>query len=158
MRNEFYEFIEPGIGLQPSNTCNCTTPCNTLQTYERGTVPTFRDLTSTGNPKLLRVYPSDTRDVGGTRILLQGLDQNGNVIRSLDNGIDIEGEYVIQLSPFADSLNYFSSITGVQKDITAGDVLLYEVDSVTGTQVLLPDTKPRRTTRRVSALLHQRAS
>lgn len=137
IHNEFYEFLEAGIGLQPTNSCNCSTPCNILSTYERGSFPTLKDLDSTGNPKVLRVYPTSIRDVGGTRILLQGLDQNGNVIRSLDNGIDIEGEYVVLLSPFADTVNRFSTITGVQKDITSNDVLLYQVDTVTGTQVLL---------------------
>ena len=137
VHNEFYEFLEAGIGLQPTNSCNCATPCNTLSTYDRGWFPTFRDLDATGNPKVLRVYATSIRDVGNLRVLLQGLDQNGNVIRSLDNGFDIQGEYVILATPFADTVNQFSQITGVQKDITSNDVLLYQVDTVTGTQVLL---------------------
>lgn len=137
VQNEFYEFMEAGIGLQPTNSCNCSTPCNILQTYDRGWYPTFKDLDATGNPKFLRVYAADSRDIGGTRILLQGLDQNGYIIRGLDNGIDIQGEYAVLLTPFSDTVNRFSQITGIQKDITAGDVLLYQVDSVTGQQVLL---------------------
>lgn len=137
IRNEFYEFMEAGIGLQPTNTCNCSTPCNILETYDRGTYPTMRDLNPSGNPKFLRLYPSGIRDVGGVRVLIQGLDLNGHVIRSLDNGIDIEGEYVVLRTPFADTVNHFSSITGIQKDISAEDVSLYQVDAGTGAQVLL---------------------
>lgn len=138
VQNEFYEFLEAGIGLQPTSSCNCASgACNILSTYDRGSFPTFKDLTSTGNPKVLRIYPTSLRDVGGKRVLFQGLDQNGNVIRSLDNGFDILGEYVVLQTPFADTLNQFSRLDAVQKDVTSNDVLLYEVDTVTGAQVLL---------------------
>lgn len=138
IQNEFYEFLEAGIGLQPSSACNCASgACNSISMYDRGSFPTFRDLDATGNPKILRLYATSTRDIGSLRVLLQGLDQNGNVIRSLDNGFDIQGEYVTLATPFADSLNQFSRLDAVQKDITSNDVLIYQVDTVTGAQVLL---------------------
>jgi hypothetical protein len=137
IRNEFYEFLEAGNGLQPSNACNCSGNTKFLETYDRGFFSTFKDLNSAGNPKQVRLYPTSTRDVGGVRVLVQGLDNNGHVIRGMDNAVNIEGEYMNLATPFVTSTNYFSSITGVQKDISAGDVLLYEVDSVTGAQVLL---------------------
>lgn len=136
--NEFYEFLEAGIGLQPQSACNCASrTCNSLSTFDRGSFPSFKDLDATGNPKILRLYATSNRDVGNLRVLLQGLDQNGNVIRSLDNGFDIQGEYVFLANPFADTINQFSRLDAVQKDITSNDVLLYQVDTVTGAQVLL---------------------
>jgi hypothetical protein len=51
--------------------------------------------------------------------------------------VDITGEYVLLASPFSDSINRFSRIDAIQKDITSNDVLMYEVDTVTGAQVLL---------------------
>ena len=144
IQNEFYEFLEAGVGLQPQGTCGCPTPCGVLESYDRGNVPTFRDITATGNPKLIRVYLTNDRD-HEHRVLVQGLDQNGNVIRTLDNGIDTNGEYLVLEDPFTDSSFFFSKITGVQKDITAGDVRIYQVDSVTGEQVLLSLMEPSET-------------
>ena len=70
VQNEFYEFLEAGIGLQPTGECGCTSLCNYLSTYDRGSFPTFRDLDATGNPKILRLYATSTRDVGNLRVLL----------------------------------------------------------------------------------------
>jgi hypothetical protein len=144
VQNEFFEFLEAGIGLQPANPCSCPPACAVLETYDRGVVPTFRDIISTGNPKLIRVYLTNERD-HEHRVLIQGLDQNGNVVRTLDNGIDTAGEYLILDDPFTDSEFFFSKITGVQKDITAGDVRIYEVDSVTGEQRLISTMEPGET-------------
>ena len=136
--NEFYEFLEAGIGLQPRSVCDCASKnCNVMSVFDRGSFPTFKDLDATGNPKILRVYATSSRDVGNLRLLFQGLDQNGNVIRSMDNGFNIEGEYVNLQSPFGDTINRFSRLDAVQKDITSNDVLLYQVDTITGDQVLL---------------------
>jgi hypothetical protein len=110
--------------------------------YDRGTFPSYKDIVATGNPKFLRFYPTDARDHLTRRILVQGLDQNGNKIRSLDNGYDIEGIYVTLASPFVDMTTNLSKLEGIQKDITVADVLMYEVDSITGTQTLLSRYEP----------------
>lgn len=141
VQNEFYEFLEAGIGLQPAGSSSCPPPCSVLETYDRGNVPTFRDIIAAGNPKLVRIYLTNDRD-HDRRVLVQGLDNNGNTVRTLDNGIDTQGEYLVLGDPFTDSSFYFSQITGVQKDITAGNVLIYEVDSVTGTQRLISTMEP----------------
>lgn len=140
IQNAFYEFLEAGIGLQPG----CPSACQVLETYDRGNVPTFRDITAIGNPKLIRVYLTNERD-HEHRVLIQGLDQNGSVVRTLDNGIDTEGEYLVLDDPFTDSAFFYSKITGVQKDLTAGDVRIYEVDSVTGAQTLISLMEPGET-------------
>jgi hypothetical protein len=128
--------------LQPETACDCKPPVNGLALLDRGTFPSFRDITTTGNPKFLRFYPSDARDNGTRRVLVQGLDQNGVKIRSLDNGIDIEGIYVTLTSPFTDMTVNLSKLSAIQKDATVADVLMYEVDSVTGDQSLLSRYEP----------------
>lgn len=144
IQNEFYEFLEAGVGLQPSSKCGCPPLCQVIETHDRGNVPTFRDITPTGNPKLVRVYATNSRDYDH-RVLIQGLDQNGSVVRTMDNGVDVEGEYLNLANPFTDSTFFYSKITGVQKDLTAGDVRIYEVDSVTGAQVYLSFMEPSET-------------
>lgn len=144
IQNSFYEFLEAGIGLQPQGPCACPSPCSALESYDRGNVPTFRDIDPKGNSKLVRVYLTNERD-HNHRVLVQGLDQNGIVVRTLDNGIDTEGEYLNLDDPFTDSQFFYSKITGIQKDLTAGDVRIYQVDSVTGEQVSLSVMEPGET-------------
>jgi hypothetical protein len=144
VQNEFYEFLEAGIGHQPSSPCACPAACQVLETFDRGVTPTFRDIIPTGNPKLVRIYATTNRDYG-RRVLLQGLDTNGTVIRSLDNGVDVEGEFITLGAPFATSAFTYLKITGIQKDVTAGDVRFYEVDSVLGTQRSISLMEPSET-------------
>lgn len=144
IQNEFYEYLEAGIGVQPSS---CNAHCEFLETYDRGTFPTFRDLDVSGNPKVIRLYPTDQRDVG-KRVLIQGKDSNGTVLRSLDNGVDINGVYIKLETPFTDTEFQFGEdsgdhpITGVQKDQTISDVRMYQVDVVSGEMTLLSLLQP----------------
>lgn len=126
IQNEFYEFLEAGVGLQPPYTCQ--SQCVPLQTYDRGLVPTYADLPATST---LRVYISDARDVG-KRILLQGTDTNGRKIRSVDGRSDVEGSFLAFAQPFTETSFTYATLYGVQKDLTYGDVLLYAVDPTTG--------------------------
>lgn len=142
IQNEFYEFLYASAGLQPETACDCKPPVNGLALYDRGSFPSYYDVNATGNPKFLRFYPSDARDNGTRRILVQGLDQNGNKLRSMDNGFDIEGVYVTLVSPFADMAQNISRLDGIQKDISVADVLMYEVDSVTGAQRIISRYEP----------------
>lgn len=144
IQNSFFEYLEAGIGVQPTT---CNSECQFLETYDRGTFPTFRDLDVTGNPKVIRLYPTDQRDVG-RRVFIQGKDSNGTVLRSLDNGVDVPGIYVTLETPFTDTEFQFGEdsgdhpITGVQKDLTVSDVRMYEVDVETGEMVLLSLLQP----------------
>lgn len=145
IQNPFYEVMEYGVGIQP-NSCVCALK----EMYDRGTVPTMVDLTNTGNTKVLRFYITDARDVDKT-ILVQAVDSNGTTLRSLANGVDVEGVYVRLASPFVDSeftlgANTLSRITGFQKDILVGDLRVYEVDTETGEQTLLSIFEPSETT------------
>lgn len=133
LRNGFYEFLQYGKGLQPKTpgTCGCS---ETRQAFERDNVATLTPLLST--PQIIRVFPSDAADVG-QRVLIQGSDQNGKTVTSLDpvTQQSILGEYVDLALPFSDSINQFSKITGIQKDVTIDTISLFQVDPTTGTQV-----------------------
>lgn len=145
IQNGLYELLEFGVGPQPED-CGC----QLREAYDRGTFPTLKDLDNKTNKKCIRFYLTDQRDIG-KRILVQGVDTNGTVLRSLDNGIDVEGVYVRLEAPFVDTeflfgANTSSKITGLQKDITVGDVRVYEVDTVTGASVSLSVLEPSEET------------
>lgn len=139
LHNEFYEFLEAGIGLQPKT--GCSDCCDLLlETFERGTVTTMVDIPD-DSTYTLRVYRSDARD-DGKRILISGLDANSAVIRNTDGTNEVAGEYLTFAAPFTDSVSQFTSITGIQKDVTFRDVTLYAVDTVTGAETLLSTYAP----------------
>lgn len=138
VQNEFYEFLEYGVGLQnPDIPANCRNRCTPLETFDRGIYPTFTDIDEGSK---LRVYSTDNRDIG-KRVLVQGLDTNNNPLISLDGGDDVLGVYVVLSSPasFVDSPS-LNKVTGIQKDVTAGPVRFYEV--VGGTETLVLTMEP----------------
>lgn len=140
IRNGFYEYLKFGSGLLPK-TCQATGCGQTFQAIERDNVPTLASLLST--PQILRVYPTDPRD-SAFRVLAQGKDQNVQIISTTDpgTGLSAPGEYITVRHPFADSLNQFSTITGIQKDETYGPVQIFQVDPTTGTEVALSAMEP----------------
>lgn len=138
VQNEFYEFLEGGVGLMPPNACD--EPCGILETYERGNFPTMVDIPTDGIYKI-RVYPTDTRDLG-KRILFSGNDQNGIRIRTTDGLLEADGEYVILTAPFSDTVSGFSLLTAAQKDTTYREVAVYAVNVATGVETLLSRYAP----------------
>lgn len=148
--NQWYEFLEFGVGYQPkSNTC-ASDQCAIMRAYDRGVVPTFTDLTPTN--KTIRVYPSDSADAG-LRTLISGYDNNNQPLTSLDGPVQVNGVYVSFQLPFADLVVpgtttqiEVSKLTGIQKDITIGPVSYYEVDLTSGAATLLLTMEPGETT------------
>jgi hypothetical protein len=133
IQNEFYEFLEAGVGLQPG--CEC----NGLETYDRGMFPTFSDIVPPN--KRLRFYITDAADVG-RRVLVQGTDQNGTTIYSLDGVDEVTGIYIPFAQPFVDTPFDIITLTGLQKDFTVGQVRVFEVDTVTGVSRLILTMEP----------------
>jgi hypothetical protein len=135
IRNRFYEYLKWGAGLQPKS-CQGIGCGSTFQAYERDNVVTFAPLLPT--PQTIRVYPTDSRDIG-LRVLLQGKDQNGQVILTTDpgTGTSAPGEYLSIASPFVDSANTYSAISGIQKDQTYGPLQFFQVDPTTGAEAVL---------------------
>jgi hypothetical protein len=141
MQNEFYELLPDGIGLQDFCSIKGRTDwCGALEGYERGTVVSMTDLTPTN--QLLRVYLTDPRDIGKRILIGPAQDQNGNFIYTQDGNPSVNGFYLTLAQPFTTSAFVVTSFSGVQKDATYGDVLLYQVDATTGAQVLLSRYAP----------------
>src|SRR6185295_16002 len=80
------------------------------------------------------------------RTLIQGLDQNGTVIRSQDGLTPTLGEFLTLQEPFVQAPMEISAITGIQKDVTLGPVKYYEVDLTTGDTRLLLTMEPSEQT------------
>lgn len=139
IRNGFYEYLNYGSGLQPK-TCRASGCGSTFQAFERDSVFTFTALSGT---KTIRIYPNDTRD-SGKRVLIQGKDANGQTILSTNPGsaLTAPGEYAVLQFPFVDTANIFSTIEGIQKDQTYGQVLLTQVDPVTLVESALSTMEP----------------
>ncbi len=147
IQNEFYEFLEGGIGLQDfyrtQGWQGRNDWCGATQGFDRGVFPSMVDLTNTN--QLLRVYTTDPRDIGKRMLIGPAKDQNGNYIYSTDGNSNPNGFYLTFTNPFITSNMIVTSIEGIQKDLTFGDVLLYQVDATTGAQVLLSRYGPNET-------------
>lgn len=140
IQNQFYEYLEFGNGRFPKNfRCQCHP--RITEVFTRNSVPTFVDLTNP--PQMIRVVFADQADVeAGKRVLLQGTDQNDIPIRTIDGANNVLGVFVVADSPFVSPVEQFNSITGIQKDVTTGQVRIYQVDPTTGNQILLVTMQP----------------
>lgn len=140
IRNNFYEYLEFGTGLHPKR-CRGAGCGDTFQAYERENVVTFAPLLTT--PQTIRIYPTDARD-SGFRVLLQGKDQNGQIILTTDpvTGTASPGEYLALKFPFVDSVNQYTTIAGIQKDQTYGPLQYFQVDPTTAVEAALSTMEP----------------
>lgn len=122
VRNSWYEFNGNGPGLLKEDS-------NWFRTIvDRGTAVAFDDIV--GDDKKIQVVAGVT-EAAGSRILLQGYDQNSNWIRTQDAGSWIDGEYVTISTTAQYTTNLFTALTGVIKPATNGPVRLYEYDTST---------------------------
>ena len=141
LSNQFFEYLRFGNGRMSQDRCDCNNQLTAA--YTRNNAVTFTDLSSA--PQYLRMYITDARDVS-KRVLLQGTDANGKVIYSTDNTLEVTGIFVNLETPFATSTLTFESISGIQKDITYGQVEFYQVDPTTGDESLLLTMEPSEET------------
>lgn len=137
VRNQWYEFVSDVSGFIPNSDCNCQ-----RNLIDRGYYPTFADLKPPN--KEIRLYYTNSSDIG-KRVLLLGNDQNEIWIRSLEDGVYIDGTWYTLASPFTQTTFAYTALTGIQKEETAGDVLVYEVDTVTSVERLLARMQPTET-------------
>ncbi|MES2367143.1 MAG: hypothetical protein V4563_14800 [Pseudomonadota bacterium] len=146
VQNEFFSYLRYGAGRWPKNTCvSNRTACAPLTAFDRGTFPTFKDIIT--EDKKLRFYLTDVGDVG-KRVLAQYKDSNDVPVRTLDGTVAVLGEFLTLVSPFVDSTFEVwpeRGITGIQKDVTLGRVLVYSVDTVTAEEVLISYLEPNET-------------
>lgn len=130
IRNGWFEFQED---VRAPKAPDCSESCEQRQLLDRGLVYQYRDFTALST---VRIYPASATDVG-KRVLLQGLDANGNVIRTNDPTEGwVDGEYVTLASPFVESVNAFAApgLTGVQKPLTNNRLTVTGVAVVGGTE------------------------
>ena len=81
---------------------------------------------------------------------MQGYDSNNNWVRTLKEGsgadaIYQDGEVVTLTNGFVDTSTSFKSITGVIKDVTQGNVQMYELKDSTPTLVDIATYEPDET-------------
>ena len=138
IQNQFYELLEAGIGTQDFHRCGNW--CGALAGYDRGNFPSLVDLTDSN--QYLQVVLTDQRDVGARVLIGPASDQNGNSIYSQDGNNSVDGFYLTLAATPATSPMIVTKFTGLQKDATYGDVLLYQLDATTGAQVLLSRYAP----------------
>lgn len=141
VNNQFVEYLRFGNGRMPKlfrqGHCNCFVP----QVYSRNNAPTFTDITP-GN--FVRAYATDATDYG-KRVLMQGKDNNGNIIYTQDGLSRVQGQWENLTTPFIQWPMQFNEINGIQKDITNAPVNIYGVDPTTGNQTLLVTMQPNET-------------
>lgn len=151
VENQFFEYLAFGNGNLPKTCQSRYSYCQwNAKSYSRNNAITFTDLSNA--PQHIRIYPTDTTGADTDtarphRVLVQGLDANGNTLYSLDEGIQVQGVYATLAQPFVDvDLDgvavAFSRITGIQKDVTTGSIQIYQVDPITGEEVLLHVMEP----------------
>lgn len=137
IQNEFYEFLEAGIGLQGPGDCR-DRRCGISMTFDRGGYPTFLDLEA---GHILRIYNTEIGDIG-KEILVQGTDINDQILYE-DDGT-VQGNSLALASPFVDS-PILSSLTGIQKPVTVGPVQFYDIDPDTQDSTLILTMQPQET-------------
>lgn len=138
INNQFLEYTRFGNGRMPKlwpydNWC-------LPNVYQRNNAVTWYDLPNP--PQKIRLYTTDSSDSAASlRVLIQGSDQNGVPVRSLDVTNQVLGEYVNLADPFAETVNSFSTIVGLQKDVTMGEVQFFAVNA-DGSQTLIHTMEP----------------
>lgn len=141
LNNQFYEYLQFGNGRLPK-ICPRTDRFRCLtQAFTRNNVVTFRDPTLTDF--IVRIYAGDSADIDSSRrVLIQGLDTIGEVVYSQSGTVEVEGMFVTLVGPFVDLPIHLSRITGIQKDVTAGNVQIFQVNPSTGEETLLLTMDP----------------
>jgi hypothetical protein len=138
VRNEWYEFLESGPGLLDS------ADGDQMTLIDRADAVSFSDID--GLDKKLKVVTKSDTDAGKTMIL-QGYDENGDWIRTLDGSNHIDGEKVtlVASSTSVTTNSKFSALSGVIRDKTNYNVLLKEHDTADTTDRTIAEYEPTET-------------
>lgn len=138
----WFEFLDNGIGLRKfyASTCGSNGSCGQggtgfSEANYKGQYPVFSDIIP-GGKKLL--FVCDVLADVGTTITAYGYDDNGNWIRTQQNGVWADGEVIsLAQSTGTKSVNNFATITDVQLPGLNGQVWLYEYNTTATTQRLI---------------------
>jgi hypothetical protein len=140
INNQFVEYLRFGSGRLPK-LCNRT--CGSItESYIRNNAVTFVDMPI---GSYIKIYTTVAEDAG-SRVLLQGTNTVDSIIYSNDGTNRVSGEFVTLTSTFVISSNQLNSLSGIQKDITKGDIQIFAVDPNDGTETLLLTMEPSEQT------------
>lgn len=145
IHNQFYEYLDFGSGRMPKNWLSCCDNQGLIDTFQRNTAITFQDVTA---DSYIRVYATNAADEDASRrVLIQGKDASGAQVFTIDNRNNVEGEFVNLTSPFSQTVNVFAAgwITGIQKDVTIGQVHIFAVNASSGVETLILTMEPGET-------------
>lgn len=142
--NQYYEYLQFGNGRMPKRCRNQDRWGCMTEAFARDNAVTFVDQTIF--PCMLRVFATSSSD-HNKRILAQGEDISHSTIYSTDplTNQRVSGIFTDLDSPFADFPLQFSRITGFQKDVTQGQVQIFQVDPTNGVMTLLLTMEPTET-------------
>jgi hypothetical protein len=137
------DFVDDGSGLADFNSCTCLPGIR-----DDGYAATFDDIIPNSSGvfnKSLKVYLEDPTDAGKV-ILFQGRDQNGKIIKTKEGSTYYDGFNVALVNQSVTSTQKLSAIDHVQKPLTNGRVLVYEIDNDTGVERAIAVYEPDETT------------
>lgn len=145
LNNQFAEYLQFGNGRMPK-LCRSRLGSNRVtEAYTRNDAVLFQDLINP--PQIIAIYATNAADMQGlSRVLIQGTDQNNVTVYTQDTLVRVQGIFLTLKSPFVSTPFPFMQITGVQKDVTLGQIQIFQVDPNTGAQVLLLTMEPGETT------------
>lgn len=146
VQNQFFEYLTFGDGRMPKSNAWMGCVGNVTNVLSRNNAVTFLEMTNA--PQYISVYVTNALDADNIkRVLIQGLDANSNPIYSEDvEGRTIIGEFMTLGIPSVLSPMTFTSLTGIQKDITLGQLRFYQHDPTTGAERLILTMEPGETT------------
>lgn len=126
IRNDWYEFLGSGPGVQSEN-CGCA-----YGLIDRGNAITFDDVK--GEDKKIALY-ADSAEDAGEQVLIRYYDDNGNKVYTTDaDDRPIEGEYLTLVAPpayvYSTSDVLPGGFYGIVKPVTERIVRAYEYDTV----------------------------
>lgn len=139
INNQFYEYLQFGNGRLPKT---CRNRGCIRAAYTRNNAVTFVTMPA---GSYIRIYLTESTDAGG-RVLIQGTNTSDSVIYSNDGTNRVTGEFLTLESPFVTSSFQLNTITGIQKDITDGDIQIFAVNPDDGTETLLVTMEPSEQT------------
>lgn len=152
LRNQFSEYMDFGDGRMPK-TGRWRGRCDEWNRagFTRNNSALFTDISNP--PQNIQIFALNTADTISSpqtgaipRVLVQGIDQNGRIVTSMDGNNLVQGEFVTLASPYAMTVNQFKFITGIQKDVTQGEVQIYQSDPQWGIAEILLTMEPTETT------------
>lgn len=152
LKNQFSEYLEFGTGRLPKTGRWGELGRRWGQTsgHTRNYAATFSDLS--GGPQQIMVIAENNEDcvpnplTGAVpRVLVQGTC-NGMPVTTLDGPNTVQGEFVTITQPYVLTNNNFDQLTGIQKDVTIGNIQIWQSDPWWGSAEILSVMEPTETT------------